>query len=112
MLDVNSVPNGVGMARPPANVLPSGALWQAMQSPARARYSPLAMIDGAGPLFGRDCAHAGAATNVRAVRMAAGERRLIIAAGSRRRRGGRSCPGPRGGAPVAPDVTPTTRRLR
>src|SRR5436309_5720153 len=28
------------MARPPAKIRPSGAVWQAMQSPARARYSP------------------------------------------------------------------------
>ncbi|MGY3649439.1 hypothetical protein ACVWW2_004730 [Bradyrhizobium sp. LM4.3] len=37
------VPNGVGMAWPPANRRPSGAVWQAVQSPARARYSPRAM---------------------------------------------------------------------
>jgi hypothetical protein len=34
------VPNGVFIGRPPAKVLPSRAVWQAMQSPARARYSP------------------------------------------------------------------------
>src|SRR5271163_3927586 len=42
MLDVYSVPNGVGIGKPPAKSLPSGAVWQAMQSPARARYSPFA----------------------------------------------------------------------
>ena len=35
------MPNGVFIGRPPANSLPSRAVWQAMQSPARARYSPL-----------------------------------------------------------------------
>ena len=35
------MPNGVGIARPPANNAPPGLVWQAMQSPARARYSPL-----------------------------------------------------------------------
>src|SRR5271157_3609290 len=43
MLDVYSVPNGVGIGRPPANSAPPGFVWQAMQSPARARYSPLAI---------------------------------------------------------------------
>src|SRR5882757_9638473 len=40
MFGVKSVPNGVSMGRPPAKVLPSRAVWQAIQSPARARYSP------------------------------------------------------------------------
>src|ERR1700728_3545779 len=43
--EVYSVPNGVGMARPPANSLPPGAVWHATQSPAWARYSPRATID-------------------------------------------------------------------
>src|SRR5262249_42182180 len=41
MLEEYKVPNGVGMGRLPANSLPPGFVWQAMQSPARARYSPL-----------------------------------------------------------------------
>src|SRR5260370_36538050 len=40
-LDVKIVPNGVAIGRPPANKAPPGFVWQAMQSPARARYSPL-----------------------------------------------------------------------
>src|SRR5277367_4889176 len=48
MLDVYSVPNGVGIGRPPAKSLPSGAVWQAMQSPARARYSPSAISEESG----------------------------------------------------------------
>src|ERR1700722_17281635 len=40
-----SVPNGVGIARPPANNASPGLVWQAMQSPARARYSPFAISD-------------------------------------------------------------------
>src|ERR1700722_20378773 len=43
--EVYSVPNGVGMAWPPANNLPPGAVWHATQSPAWARYSPRATID-------------------------------------------------------------------
>ena len=38
------MPNGVGMERLPANNLPSGFVWQAMQSPARARYCPLPIM--------------------------------------------------------------------
>jgi hypothetical protein len=38
------VPNGVAIGRPPANRAPPGSVWQAMQSPARARYSPLVMM--------------------------------------------------------------------
>ena len=46
------MPNGVGIALPPAKMLPSGAVWQAMQSPARARYSPRAkMFSLPGPAF-------------------------------------------------------------
>src|SRR6478735_10014044 len=37
------LPKGVGIARPPANSLPLGTVWQAVQSPARARYSPWLM---------------------------------------------------------------------
>src|SRR5688500_11314693 len=37
------LPNGVAIARPPAKSLPVGSLWQAVQSPARARYSPRRM---------------------------------------------------------------------
>src|SRR5580704_9222706 len=37
------VPNGVAIARPPENSAPPGLVWQAMQSPARARYSPFAI---------------------------------------------------------------------
>src|SRR3954469_61151 len=55
MLEVYSVPNGVGMARPPANRRPSGAVWQAVQSPARARYSPRAMMS---PVLSLSCAAA------------------------------------------------------
>src|SRR6201999_2077032 len=40
MFGVYSVPNGVAMGRPPAKVLPPRTVWQAIQSPARARYSP------------------------------------------------------------------------
>src|SRR5438045_7578610 len=36
------------MGRPPANSLPSGAEWQATQSPARARYSPLLSVSVVG----------------------------------------------------------------
>src|SRR3954468_8178230 len=43
MLEVKIVPNGVFIGSPPAKILPSRAVWQAMQSPARARYSPLAI---------------------------------------------------------------------
>src|ERR1700730_13850164 len=53
--EVYSVPNGVGMARPPANSLPPGAVWQATQSPAWARYSPRATVDLSLPA-GRVCA--------------------------------------------------------
>src|SRR5882757_602529 len=35
---------GVPMRRPPANALPPFAEWQATQSPARARYSPLLAV--------------------------------------------------------------------
>src|SRR4051812_14682058 len=58
MFEVNSVPNGVFIGRPPAKVLPSRAVWQAMQSPARARYSPFASSAGSA---GCCCATAGAA---------------------------------------------------
>src|SRR3979490_125980 len=34
------VPIGVAMGRPPAKGVPPLAVWQATQSPARARYSP------------------------------------------------------------------------
>src|SRR5678815_1145421 len=37
-------PNGIVMTRPPANCLPPGSVWQATQSPARARYSPLLIV--------------------------------------------------------------------
>ena len=40
MFGVNIVPNGVAIGRPPANSLPPRTVWQAIQSPARARYSP------------------------------------------------------------------------
>src|SRR5471032_192229 len=40
MFGVYMVPNGVSMGRPPANVFPPRTVWQAIQSPARARYSP------------------------------------------------------------------------
>src|SRR5471032_2902784 len=40
MFGVNMVPNGVAIGRPPANCLPPRTVWQAIQSPARARYSP------------------------------------------------------------------------
>src|SRR5690606_42129846 len=40
MLVEYSVPMGVSMGRPPANGLPPLAVWQATQSPARARSSP------------------------------------------------------------------------
>jgi alkanesulfonate monooxygenase SsuD/methylene tetrahydromethanopterin reductase-like flavin-dependent oxidoreductase (luciferase family) len=43
MLGTYRLPNGVGIARPPANSWPPGVVWQATQSPARARYSPLVM---------------------------------------------------------------------
>ncbi len=38
MLVAMMVPIGVGSGRPPANGLPPGAVWQATQSPAVARY--------------------------------------------------------------------------
>jgi hypothetical protein len=38
------MPSGESMPRPPANGLPSLAVWQAMQSPARDRYSPCLII--------------------------------------------------------------------
>src|SRR6516162_3601911 len=41
MFDEYIVPKGVAIARPPANRAPPGFVWQATQSPARARYSPL-----------------------------------------------------------------------
>src|SRR6478735_1696826 len=40
MFGVNIVPNGVAIGRPPANSLPPRTVWHAIQSPARARYSP------------------------------------------------------------------------
>src|ERR1700761_2388602 len=40
MFGVYIVPNGVAIGRPPGNCLPPPAVWQAIQSPARARYSP------------------------------------------------------------------------
>ncbi|MNJ67204.1 hypothetical protein D3C77_633560 [compost metagenome] len=40
MLVEYTVPIGVSIGSPPANGLPPSAVWQATQSPARARYSP------------------------------------------------------------------------
>ncbi|MCY1175448.1 hypothetical protein D9M73_156880 [compost metagenome] len=40
MLVEYTVPIGVSIGNPPAKGLPSLAVWQATQSPARARYSP------------------------------------------------------------------------
>src|ERR1700722_12969666 len=50
------------MARPPAKIRPSGAVWQAMQSPARARYSPRATMSSR-----RSCAPADVASVSRAM---------------------------------------------
>src|ERR1700676_5186371 len=84
--EVYSVPNGVGMARPPANSLPPGAVWQATQSPAWARYSPWAAADAAAfGAWAEACAINNAAT---ITEPAAAQRRLF-------RNGGRSgivCP--------------------
>ena len=40
MLVLYSAPIGVAIDRPPANCLPFGAVWQAIQSPAVAMYLP------------------------------------------------------------------------
>src|SRR5271163_1928671 len=44
MLVVKMAPSGVPIFSPPAKALPSGAEWQATQSPARAKYSPRAVL--------------------------------------------------------------------
>ena len=46
MLEPNTVPNGVSIARPPAYGAPPRIVWQAMQLPARARYAPRATCSG------------------------------------------------------------------
>src|SRR5262245_56245118 len=43
MLGTYRLPNGVGMARAPANTFPPGSVWLGTPSPASARYSPLVM---------------------------------------------------------------------
>src|SRR5437762_1127025 len=43
MLVEKIVPNGVGSARPPANVRPPGAVWQALQLPMAASSAPRLM---------------------------------------------------------------------
>ena len=45
MFGVMIAPNGVCSARPPANGLPPGAVWQAMQSPIVASALPRCDID-------------------------------------------------------------------
>src|SRR5271155_475352 len=56
-------PNGVPILRPPANALPPGTEWQATQSPARAKYSPL-LSGAAAPCA---CANAAAPSTNRAM---------------------------------------------
>src|SRR3984957_871148 len=48
------VPNGSLNGNPPANGCPPGAVWQAAQSAARARYSPRATNSGDGTTSGAE----------------------------------------------------------
>src|SRR5271163_1397377 len=94
MLDVYSVPNGVGIGRPPAKSLPSGAVWQAMQSPARARYCPFAISAESGSAgfvsslraakLARIAAPASATIDGTLFRRAGGAIQRVIAAHSRK----------------------------
>src|SRR5690606_11597952 len=60
------MPSGESSPRPPANGLPSGAVWQAMQSPARDRYSPCLMSWASGWPAPPSAAEAGPASRARA----------------------------------------------